>query len=73
MAQVHAFPKIGSQDIPEQNGLTKREFFAALAMQGVEAHNIIDENGCYGTIDEVARRAVRLADALIEALDKVRE
>jgi hypothetical protein len=45
-------------------GLTKREYFAAMAMQGVCAsHNAV-------TANEVAKWSVKAADALIEALNK---
>jgi hypothetical protein len=50
------------------NGLTKREHFAGLAMEGmivVDADNHLDE----GTI---AKIAVNLADALLAELDKVK-
>jgi hypothetical protein len=45
-------------------GLTKREYFAALAMQGFCADKLMDEMP-----EEVARAAVGYADALIEALN----
>lgn len=48
-------------------GLTKREMFAAMAMQGLVS------NCYYGTgisIDLHAQEAVNLADALIEELNK---
>lgn len=47
-------------------GLTKREYFAAMAMQGMLSHgfnNVITEAG------EIAK-AVRLADALLAELEK---
>lgn len=48
-------------------GLTKREYFAAMAMQGLASYN--------GTMDEHnpetnASRAVEIADALLKELDK---
>lgn len=48
-------------------GLTKREYFAAIALNGVESSNPMEEPL---SIKEVAERAVKLADALIEALNK---
>jgi len=46
-------------------GLTKREYFAAKAMQGWLA------NGYIGTkYDIIAQHCVRMADALIEELNK---
>jgi hypothetical protein len=49
-------------------GLTKREHFAALAMQGLLAHN--------DSVDEmkiIASDAVKLADALLKALEDPHE
>jgi hypothetical protein len=45
-------------------GLTKREYFAAIALQGMLASNM---NACY---EEFAKRSVDCADALIDALNK---
>ena len=47
-------------------GLTKREFFAAMALQGIAAYT-----GAVGTIaTDLGRRAVDYADALIFALNE---
>ena len=43
-------------------GLTKREYFAAMAMQGLLANSLY--------VGDVAISAVGVADALIEALNK---
>lgn len=57
-----------SQDVyvEIQPGLTKREYFAAIAMQGIMAsdtsHEVLNPNA--------ASWAVDLADALIEALNR---
>lgn len=53
-------------------GLTKREYFAAFAMQGVEASNIVnsDPEVMVMKVPDVALRAVQLADALIDCLNK---
>lgn len=52
-----------SNEQRQLNGLTKREYFAALAMQGMYAHgNWIKE--------EIPPYAVRAADALIAELSK---
>lgn len=51
-------------------GLTKREYFAALAMQAVESGNVTTEHNDVLKIKDVATRAVSLADALIEELNK---
>ena len=45
----------------EELGLTKREYFAALALQGLLAHG--------NTLDEATEWAVYAADYLIEALN----
>jgi hypothetical protein len=58
-------------------GLTKREYFAAMAMQGMK----IDHDGCYSETDRRrglpekeamwrASAAVRIADAIIAALER---
>lgn len=54
----------------ENVGLTKREYFAAIAMQG-----LLSTNGSYfpdsqNTGDLTATASVKYADALIEALNK---
>jgi len=47
-------------------GLTKREYFAAMAMQG-----FLSQGGYYGQGDEVtAKAAVSQADALLKELEK---
>jgi len=48
--------------ITDQYGLTKREYFAAMAMQGM-----LSDPERYGAI---AKWAVKFADALIEELNK---
>ena len=45
-----------------ENGLTKREYFAAIAMQGILANHL--------EYDDVAKTALALADGLIEELNK---
>jgi hypothetical protein len=49
-------------------GLTKREHFAALAMQSYLA-GAVSQNG-WITIDSVSSYAVKMADALIAELNK---
>jgi len=57
-------------------GLSKREYFAAMAMQGILAgadttnNNGIFVNDGYIHYDTVALDAVKISDALIEALNK---
>ena len=46
-------------------GLTKREYFAAMALQGLLANDS-------GLITSKARDAVKAADALIEELNKTK-
>jgi len=48
-------------------GLTKREYFAAMVMQGIIANMKLGEDSGYETI---AEWSVKQADALIEALNK---
>lgn len=53
-----------STAIDETNGLTKREYFAAMAMQGLCASITT------AFPDELAFDAVKLADAIINELNK---
>jgi hypothetical protein len=46
-------------------GLTKREYFAAVAMQGLCSYGIVTLNA-----DMVCKKAVALADRLIEKLNE---
>ena len=50
------------------NGLTKREYFAAMAMQGI----IANKDGLDIKIERIVESAVDTADALIEELYKTR-
>lgn len=52
------------------SGLTKREYFAAMAMQGLEASNFSNAEQEFMTEKEIVNRAVRLADGLIEELNE---
>jgi len=47
------------------NGLTKREHFAGLAMQGILAHSF-----GRGDADELAIQSIKCADALLKELAK---
>ena len=49
-------------------GLTKREYFAAMAMQGI----ISNKDGLDIKIERIVESAVDTADALIEELNKKR-
>jgi hypothetical protein len=52
-------------DTWNQEGLTKREYFAAIAMQG-----ILSNQGMIDTEEWICRNSVRMADALITALNE---
>lgn len=59
-----------TKDHPQdKSGLTKREYFAAKALQGLTA-NYLRENIIGWGIENYAVEAVELADALIEQLNK---
>jgi hypothetical protein len=61
-----AFPKPDNDNYLDQNGLTKREYFAGLAMQSMVA------SGYYGgtsQIQEAAKQAIKLADELLKQLE----
>ena len=61
-----AFPFEGGNNngIQPSSGLTKREYFAGLAMQGILAY------GGYATPHDMASDAVMYADALLAELEK---
>lgn len=46
----------------DNKGLTKREYFAGLAMQGMASNDL--------TYEDIAHDAVKMADALLKELDK---
>lgn len=62
-----AFPIIATYKGVEfvEYGLTKREYFAAKAMQGIMA-----DPESVGTFESIAKRSVDIADALIKALNE---
>ena len=62
-ANEPAYPNI---QVPSLKGLTKREYFAAMALQGLLATNSTT------TTEYYAIDAVRVADALIEELNKTK-
>jgi hypothetical protein len=62
-ANEPAYPNI---QVPSLKELTKREYFAAMAMQGLLA----DYESEY--IEDYSKYAVKLADALIEELNKTK-
>ena len=63
-----AFPK--RADGAPQTGLTKREYFAGLAMQAMVSKENYDID--YDFI-RTARKSIKLADALLKELDKKEE
>lgn len=65
-ANDYAYPSNGI--ITGGPPLTKRELFAAMAMQGYLSNSSLD-----GTFKQVADSAVLQADALIEALNEGKE
>jgi hypothetical protein len=61
-----AFPII-AEDYIIDGGLTKREYFAAMALQG-----LLTDNESPNSREEFAGYAVKLADSLIEELNKTK-
>lgn len=54
-----------------QSGLTKREYFAAMAMNGISVWDAqVNEPIHAGKIEELAKACVSYADALIAELNK---
>lgn len=54
----------GTHDFNVNKGLTKREYFAAMALQGILAQQY------YAAPESAALQSVRIADALIKALNE---
>jgi hypothetical protein len=65
-----AFDKNGliTSDFDEYNGLTKREYFAALAMQATDLELYAKSYG-HKWAEEVAKDSVKMADALLKQLE----
>lgn len=61
--KLPAFPPNAGWEHSEANGLSKREYFAAMAMQGL-ATNWSKSN------EEIARNAIEIADALLAELER---
>ena len=53
----------------KQMGLTKREYMATQILAGISSNRWSMENGFY-TCEELAEKAVKQTDALLEALSK---
>lgn len=60
-----AFAMLDQNGSFTQYGLTKREYFAGLAMQGISAFNL--------PYEMTAEQSVKLADALLAELEKTEE
>jgi hypothetical protein len=62
-------PVFDGSEFVNHLGLTKREYFAALAMQGMMTSQ--DENGTWRhDIKQCAKNSVLMADVLLAELDK---
>lgn len=62
-----AFPSAFGDGISATKGLTKREYFAALALQGLLSSAPVEANL---NVKGYAEASVKLSDALIEELNK---
>ena len=67
-AKNPTFPLISDEGYVINAGLTKREYFALMAMQSALANKSAHER----TIEMITESAVKLADALIEELSKTK-
>jgi hypothetical protein len=66
LGNANAFPQAKEDlNVDSEYGLTKREYFAALAMQG-----LISDSNIATTYSKYAEHAVQAADALIAELNK---
>lgn len=70
----NAFPIPGLKDDCGFNGLTKREYFAALAMQGILSNSVMGDSILHDSPEEwlkdVSESAVEFADATIAKLSR---
>jgi hypothetical protein len=66
-AKGPAFPLISDYGYIINAGLTKREYFAVMALQG-----LLTDNESPNSREEFAGYAVKFADALIEELSKTK-
>jgi hypothetical protein len=67
-AKGSAFPLISDEGYIINAGLTKREYFAVMALQGI----ITNKDGLDIKIEYIVESAVDAADALIEELSKTK-
>ena len=63
-----AYPIVGA-DFPTVHGLTKRQYFAAMALQGLYASGQLEIPEHLDPSVEVPKLAVKVADGLIAALN----
>ena len=68
-SRAASYPPDGGY-IPAQEGLSKREYFAAMAMQGLLAALNIYETGVDHDVNSM--HSVLAADALIKALNEIK-
>lgn len=61
---------IGKIQTLRSDGLTKREYFAAMALQGMLAASNLNNNPEYLDQNAFTKHAVSLADKLIKALNE---
>jgi hypothetical protein len=66
---------LSDSEMKAMSGLTKREYFAGLAMQGILSNEsfyerMSNEGGENKMVDKVSIASVKMADALLEALSK---
>ena len=69
--QELAFPFVETREMQGESisfGLTKREHFAAMAMQGILANRGMIDQPDRASVKWVAERAIASADALLRAL-----
>lgn len=68
-ADMPAMPVVEFDDnVGSKDGLTKREYFAAMAMQGILS-SVLEQGVDVGR-DQVAIDSVRMADALLAELER---
>jgi hypothetical protein len=65
--QLDYLPDNGTRTVELWRGLSKREHFAAMAMQGM-----LSNSSLYGetVAEEIARQSILMADALLQELSK---
>lgn len=69
------FPSVQTHENKYNNGLTKREYFAGLAMQGLLSSNSPsfwgNANG-RNVVSEIAKEALAHADELLKQLEEIK-